>query len=178
MRTLAGELGWDRHWGSPLESSIGGILGAPHGGVGVLLKKGWTSRLVPPNADDPVQQKLWTLGRWMRMCATLGGWGATARSTYKLCMASPTSGHRMKLSGNWFCVTPVGWAIPSQIILTDVNFNFDKPDRMPMAPLVALSDGWLVDADLLHSRLRGANCVSIFSKDGHTHTHTHTRARV
>ena len=73
MRTLAGEFGWDCHWGSPLESSKGGMWGAPQGGIGLLLKKGWISRLVSPNLDDPVQPKLWTLGRSMHVCATLGG---------------------------------------------------------------------------------------------------------
>ena len=61
----------------------------------------------------------------------------------------------------------------SQIILTDATFNFDTPNRMPMAALMALSDGWLVDADLVYSRLRGTKCASVFSKDGNTHTRTH-----
>ena len=63
----------------------------------------------------------------------------------------------------------------SQIILSDASFNFDKPDHTCVATLVALSDGWLVDANLLHSRPRGTKCVGVFSKGCHTHTHTHTR---
>ena len=87
--------------GLPLGVQHRGHLGAPQGGVGLLLKKGWTSRLVPPSTDDPVQQKLWPLGRWMHVRATLGGWGAGSPHKHTGCMwRSRTRGHRVKLSGN------------------------------------------------------------------------------
>ena len=52
------------------------------------------------------------------------------------------------------------------MLLTDANFNFDLLHKIPSAPLTALADGWLVDADRTHAILHGKPCVCGFSKDG------------
>ena len=52
------------------------------------------------------------------------------------------------------------------ILLTDANFNFDLMHKIPSAPLTAMADGWLVDADRAHAILHGKPCVCGFSKDG------------
>ena len=136
---------------------------------GLLLRKGWTSRLVPPNANDPVLQKLWTSGRWLHVCATRG----VGNRLINIQVVYGIPNQRALNEAFWELVLyyTSGLGNSSQIILTDADFNFEKQDCMPVAALalVALSDGWLVDADL-HARLRGTTCVGSFPKDGHAHT--------
>ena len=52
------------------------------------------------------------------------------------------------------------------ILLTDANFNFDLLHKVPAALLMALADGWLVDADRTFSVLHGTPCACGFTTAG------------
>ena len=164
MKATAAEWGWDCYWGKPLSSPTGGIWGAPQGGVGLLFKKGWNVRKVEPDEDDPITCRLWHSGRWLHTSAGIGA----GQCVLNVCVAYGVAGNESLNREFWELVicylSRLGNA--GCILLTDANFNFDLLHKIPSAPLTAMADGWLVDADRAHAILHGKPCVCGFSKDG------------
>ena len=136
----------------------------------------WRQTKVVGRADHHPQGEGGYSGRWMHVCATLGPGGR--HLDIQVVYGIPNQ--RALNEAFWelvlcytSCVTPADLATPAKLS-SGMQFLISIS---PIACLWQRSAGgtvWLVDADLLHSRLRGTKCASVFSKDGHTHTHAQT----
>ena len=112
----------------------------------------WTS------VKTTLQEKLWHSGRWLHVIAGRGKGDEYINLQVIYGIASnPTLNREM-----WKPVICYfsGLGNASQIIFTNANFDFDALTKIPRAPLTALADGSLVDADLAHSQIHGTQCVS------------------
>ena len=151
MRAIAAEYGWSCFWGKPLGSPTGGIWGAPQGGVGLLFKKGWNVRQVEADEGDPIASGLWHSGRWLHTCAGIG----EGHTVLNMCVAYGIPANAPLNTEFWelvICYLRRLGASPC-LLFTDADFNFDVFHKIPAAPLTALADGWLVDADHVFATL-------------------------
>ena len=146
-----------------LGSPTGVIWGAPQGGVGLLFKKGWNVRQVEADEGDPIASRLWHSGRWLHTCAGIG----EGHTVLNMCVAYGIPANALLNTEFWelvICYLSRLGTSPC-LLFTDANFNFDVFHKITAAPLTALADGWLVDADHVFATLHQKSCVSNFSKD-------------
>ena len=69
MAEMALGKGLQAFWGAPLEGGrgTGGIWDCSHGGVGILVKKGWAAKAAARVPGDLLTTQLWESTRWLHV---------------------------------------------------------------------------------------------------------------